>query len=93
MPSELLLVCSIQTITGILKGCKDRAKSDQSVDPSNIAWAMEALKTFNDPDFKVPYPDEMNEADVLDGIDPNDVTRIDLLPGRNAKKWFLDTWR
>jgi hypothetical protein len=75
-------------VAGILSGNKDRAKSDQSVDPVR-AWAMVAIEMFKDIDFVVPTPDGMDPADI-EGIDPNDVVRI--LMNRDPT-WFLDTWR
>jgi hypothetical protein len=75
-------------VTGILKGVKDRAKADQSVDPTH-AWAMQAVRTFQDPDFQVKLPDDINPEDV-DGVDPNDRERLSI---PRDGKWFLDTWR
>ena len=77
------------TVTGILRGIKDRAKSDQSVDPT-IAWAHQAIKQFQDPQFEVLVPNDINMEDI-ENVNPNDEDRI-TQPGRDAK-WFLDTWR
>lgn len=77
-----------KAVAGILSGVRDRAKSDQAVDPTK-AWAMLAVEQFKDLDFVVPRPYEMDPQDV-DGIDPNDVSRITL---DRTWQWFLETWR
>ena len=78
------------TVSGILKGVKDtRAKSDQCVDPS-LAWAIQAVKTFQDESFVVPLPADINPADVQ-GIDPNAIDRF--AKENRDGKWFLDTWK
>jgi hypothetical protein len=76
-------------VTGILRGVKDRAKSDQSVDPA-LAWAMQAVQTFKDDTFIVEMPHEINPGDVY-GIDPNDMDRF--AADKRDGKWFLDTWK
>jgi hypothetical protein len=77
-------------VTGMLKGVKDtRAKSDQSVEPT-LAWAMQAVKTFQDKSFVVELPVDINEDDIR-GIDPNAPERF-TMQNRDGK-WFLDTWR
>ena len=49
-------------VSGILKGVKDtRAKSDQCVDPS-LAWAIQAVKTFQDESFVVPMPADISKS-------------------------------
>ena len=72
-----------------LRGTKDtRAKQDQSVDV-DIAWAVQALETFKDPNFTVPYPDCMRQSDV-EGIDPNEEERYSI---PREPKWFINTWK
>ena len=78
----------IKAVAGILSGVRDRAKCDQSHD-TTLAWAMDAVKLFQDPNFIVPTPADMEESDI-EGIDPNDITRMVL---ERDGTWIINTWR
>jgi hypothetical protein len=94
-PSDAVRVAAIMlaeenrlAVVGILSGVKDRAKSDQPVDPAK-AWAAVAVRQFLDASFIAPQPDGMDPEDI-DGIDPNNPGRMVL--ERDAQ-WILDTWK
>ena len=76
------------TVIGLLGGTRDRAKSDQSVDPA-VAFSMAALKVYNDIGFVVEKPKTIDDGDIMN-CDPNDDVRTDL--DRNAE-WFISTWK
>jgi hypothetical protein len=95
-PSDAIRVAAVmlatenrKAVAGILSGNKDRAKSDQPVDPTK-AWGMLAVEQFRDPDFIVPRPNNRMDPTDVDGIDPNDVSRMCL---HRDCQWFLDTWK
>ena len=69
----------------------DRSESDQAVDP-DVAWALECLTLYNDPDFVVQRPDGVRDED-LENIDPNDRLWIMELKDSHTAKWFLETWK
>jgi hypothetical protein len=78
-----------ETLHIYLKGTKTtRAECDQSTDP-NIAWAIDCLEDYSDPDYLVAEPDDLLEEDWVLSVDPNDIDRISK---ERDSKWFLETW-
>jgi hypothetical protein len=94
-PSDAIRVAAVLllsefrgTVQGLLGGTRNREQQDQSVSPT-IAFAMDAVKKFNDVDFVVQQPETMDEDDIKN-CDPNDIVRIDL---QRSGEWFLSTWK
>ena len=78
------------SVQNFLKGTKvTRAEQDRAVDP-DIAWSLQYLVDYKDPNCIVPRPKQLLDEDLVGGIDPNDVNRMDLDRGSIL---FLETWR
>ena len=63
------------SVAGLLVRC-DRFKMDQPVNPTNTLFEG-IVDTFNNIDFKVELPPEINGIPGINTIDVNDVDRID----------------
>lgn len=77
------------TVDGIMNKKRDRAKSDQAMDPE-AAFYEEAALDFNDPKVIISHPKLAEYLSEYHSYDPNDISRIELTRDGN---WFAATWR
>ena len=62
-------------VQGLMRGKKDRAKSDASEDPTLAAFE-DIAKEFNDPEVFIhsPADEHLHKLDDWETLDPNDVS-------------------
>ena len=80
------------SLMNYLSGVKTNCAQMDQAHNTDIAWAVDLLKIFNNPEVKVPRFDIVLDEYVED-IDPNDTDRIICLASQRTPEWLLGCWQ